>query len=116
MLGWHDFRRVSQDDSTRATRQAVEAEHAFLHQHGMRHHHNAGDSSVVKDDAALVEEGATSELAQFDAGTVYIKAALTPDIASAVEIFRSQWITPLRPSITSPRIRRIERPPQGSLV
>lgn len=112
MEGWQDFRRASNDDSTRASRQANEANHASLHRQGLRHHHEATDSSVVKDESSRVEEAAASGFAQSDAGGLYIKAALTPRIAPAVEIFRSRWATASLASITSPRPWRIERPPQ----
>lgn len=113
MEGWQDFRRVSHDDSTRASRQADHATHASLHRHGVRHHHDAADISVVKDDLSRLEATAASEFAQSDAGAVYIKAALTPQIAPAVEIFRSRWEQAPSPSISSPRPWRIERPPQA---
>lgn len=112
MEGWQDFRRLSHDDSTRLTRAAGEFGHASLHRHGTRHHHDAADASVVKDDLSRLEETAASAFAQSDAGAVYIKAALTPQIAPAVEIFRSRWVAAALPSITSPRPWRIERPPQ----
>jgi hypothetical protein len=112
MEGWQDFRRVSHDDSTRLSRQANEAEHASLHRHGVRHHHDAADSSVIRDDASLIEETAASGFVQSDAGALYIKTALTPDIAPAVEIFRSRWVMATLPTIASPRPWRIERPPQ----
>jgi len=114
MEGWQDFRRVSHDDSTRASRHSSETEHASQHRHGVRHHHDAADSSVMRDEASLVEETAASGFAQSDAGSLYIKAALTPDIAPAVEIFRSRWVTAALPSIARPRPWRIERPPQES--
>jgi len=114
MEGWQDFRRVSNDDSTQATRQASKAEHASLHLHGVRHHHDASDTSVTKDDASLIEEAAASEFAQSDTGTFYIKAASTPEIAPAVEILHSRWGTVSLVSIASPRPWRIERPPQNS--
>lgn len=116
MAKWQDFRRVSQDDSTRSSRQASDAKHALLHQHGARHHHDAADTSVVKDAAALIEEAVATEFAQTDAGAVCIKAAQTPDIAPAMEIFRNRWVTAALPSIPSPRPWRIERPPQMSRV
>ena len=116
MAKWQDFRRVSQDDSTRSSRQASEAQHALLHQHNARHHHEAADTSVVKDDVSLVEEAVATDFAQTDAGTVCIKAARTADIAPAVEIFRSRWMTASLPSVPNPRPWRIERPPQVSRV
>lgn len=114
MEGWQDFRQVSHDDSTPASRRASEAEHASMHREGGRHHHDAADPGVVRDDASLAEETAASEFAQSDAGAVYIKAALTPEVAPAVEIYRSMWVTLSLPSIPGPCPWRIERPPQVS--
>lgn len=112
MEGWQDFRQVSHDDSTRASRQASEAEHTSMHLEGERHHHDAAEPGVVRDDASLAEETAASEFAQSDAGAVYIKAALTPEVAPAVEIYRSMWVTLSLPSVPGPCPWRIERPPQ----
>ena len=114
MEGWQDFRQVSHDDSTRASRQASEAEHASMHLEGERHHHDAAEPGLVRDEASVAEETAASEFAQSDAGGVYIKAALTPEVAPAIEIYRSMWVTLSLSSISGPCPWRIERPPQVS--
>ena len=114
MEGWKDFRQVSHDDSTSASRHAGEAVHASMHREGGRHHHDAADQGVIKDEASLAEETAASEFAQSDAGAVYIKAALAPEVAPAVEIYRRMWVTLSRPSVPCPCPWRIERPPQVS--
>ncbi len=112
MEGWQDFRRVSPDDSTRASRAVHAAMHTSLHSHGVRHHHDAADTSVVKDEATRLEESAATELAPSDVAGVYIKAALIPQIAPAVELSRRKWRTAAPSLVGSPPPWRIERPPQ----
>ena len=102
MAGWRDFRRV-QHDGAHA--------HAHAHATGARHHHDHDDQSVVAEEAAGFEDGASTDRVQTAGAFVCLAANGTPPLPPPAAAFGTAWRTLAGASVPTPCPWRIERPP-----
>ncbi|AMM24439.1 hypothetical protein AX767_08805 [Variovorax sp. PAMC 28711] len=107
MAGWRDFRRMQYGGVDRHA-----LSHAHAHETGARHHHEAGDASVVAEDASDVERGPATDLGQASASFLFMAATRVADLPPSPEALAVRWNGAGAVTPGNPDPRRIERPPQ----
>ncbi len=111
MAGWRDFRRMQYGGVDRHA-----LSHAHAHETGARHHHEAGDASVVAQDASDFERGLATDPAQASASFLFMAATRVADVPPSPEALAVRWRGPSAVAPGNPDPRRIERPPQTFLA
>ncbi|RZL61354.1 MAG: hypothetical protein EOP81_17265 [Variovorax sp.] len=104
MAGWRDFRRVQHDG-------AHAHAHAHAHATGERHHHDHEDWSVVAEEVAGLEDGASTDRVQTVGAFVCLATDGTSPLPAPAAVFGTAWPALGRASVPSPCPWRIERPP-----
>ena len=112
MAGWMDFRRVQHDHLVEPG--ARPPTHAQMHAHGSRHHHEATDASVQKEEPAGLSDNPSVDGAQASAAFIFLAAPANARLPAASESFGAAWQSAAsrRPGVPMPW--RIERPPQAA--